>query len=244
MRKSQPLAIVLGNNELWVPPFENYFGNPQRYALGRMGGFERIRGCRTPADVKQLIEDINAFQSADQASDEFKTLGARLVENMTKNLYFIGTVNAPAPMIHRNALKTSPSSRRIPMNTTGRIRTGPHSGGWTTDTVVPDMKLFRAVVQTARSQSRKNRQMPTGGYPSNRVRTDTPHAAIRSFRVDASSDGDDHPDHCVTGCFHTDGAGAGDWRNAIWRSRTHKALAFLLRTSKTNGPGWGWIDRF
>ena len=25
-RKSQPLAIVLGNNELWVPPFENYFG--------------------------------------------------------------------------------------------------------------------------------------------------------------------------------------------------------------------------
>ena len=26
-RSSQPLAIVLGNNELWVPPFENYFGH-------------------------------------------------------------------------------------------------------------------------------------------------------------------------------------------------------------------------
>ena len=58
-----------------------------------------------PEDVKQLIADINAFQSADQSSDEFKMLGNRMVENMTSNLFFIGTVNAPAPLINNNDLK-------------------------------------------------------------------------------------------------------------------------------------------
>ena len=34
----------------------------------------------------------------------FNQSGARMVEHMTKELLFIGTVNAPAPMIHRNNL--------------------------------------------------------------------------------------------------------------------------------------------
>ena len=36
---------------------------------------------------------------------ESDTLGARLVENMVSNLLFIGTVQAPAPIYRRNALK-------------------------------------------------------------------------------------------------------------------------------------------
>ena len=53
----------------------------------------------------KLMADIGAFQSADQSTDEFKMLGNRLVENMTKNLFFIGVVQSPAPLIHRNVLK-------------------------------------------------------------------------------------------------------------------------------------------
>ncbi|HUS55278.1 MAG TPA: hypothetical protein VMY41_14910, partial [Thermohalobaculum sp.] len=38
-------------------------------------------------------------------SDE---IGARLVKGMVENLLFIGTVQAPAPVYHRNALKNFP----------------------------------------------------------------------------------------------------------------------------------------
>ncbi|QGX99647.1 ABC transporter substrate-binding protein [Roseovarius faecimaris] len=103
-RKGQPVAIVLGNNELWVPPFENYFGNRNGMLWAEWVDSDGAAGVEPPEDVKQLIADINAFQSADQSSDEYAMLGARLVENMTKNLFFIGTVNAPAPLIHHNNL--------------------------------------------------------------------------------------------------------------------------------------------
>ena len=62
-------------------------------------------GVEPPAYVTQLIDDINAFQSAEQGSDSFKALGANMVENMTENLLFIGTVQAPAPIYHHNNLK-------------------------------------------------------------------------------------------------------------------------------------------
>ena len=62
-------------------------------------------GVEPPDYVKQIISDINDFQSADQSSQAFRDLGNRLVKNMTENLLFIGTVNAPAPTIHHNNLK-------------------------------------------------------------------------------------------------------------------------------------------
>ncbi|MFU1479225.1 ABC transporter substrate-binding protein [Roseovarius sp. C7] len=97
-RKGQPLAIVLGNNELWVPPFENYFGNRSGMLWAEWVDSDGAAGVEPPEPVKQLITDINAFQSADQESPEFAELGARLIKTMTENLYFIGTVNAPAPI--------------------------------------------------------------------------------------------------------------------------------------------------
>ncbi|PSL17497.1 ABC transporter substrate-binding protein [Shimia abyssi] len=103
-RKGQPLAIVLGNNELWVPPFENYFGNRTGMLWAEWVESGGSAGVEPPAYVKALMEDINALQSADQASDEFAALTERMVKNMTENMLFIGTVNAPAPMIHHNNL--------------------------------------------------------------------------------------------------------------------------------------------
>ena len=103
-RKSQPLAIVLGNNELWVPPFENYFGVRTGMLWAEWVDSNGAQGVEPPAYVKELITDINAFQSADQSSAEFKTIGERMVKNMVENMLFIGTVNAPAPMIHHNNL--------------------------------------------------------------------------------------------------------------------------------------------
>ncbi len=103
-RKSQPLAIVLGNNELWVPPFENYFGVRNGMLWAEWVDSNGAKGVEPPAYVKDLIADVNAFQSADQSSAKFRELGERMVKAMVENLLFIGTVNAPAPMIHHNNL--------------------------------------------------------------------------------------------------------------------------------------------
>ncbi|WP_204115638.1 ABC transporter substrate-binding protein [Shimia biformata] len=104
-RKGQPLAIVLGNNELWVPPFENYFGNRNGMLWAEWVESGGSAGVEPPEYVKALMADINSLQSADQSSPEFAALTESMVKNMTENLLFIGTVNAPAPMIHRTALK-------------------------------------------------------------------------------------------------------------------------------------------
>ena len=104
-RKSQPMAIVLGNNELWVPPYEGYFGHRTAMLWAEYVDSNGDSGVKPPAYAMQLIDDVNAFQSAMAGTAESDALGARMVENMVGNLLFIGLVQAPAPIYHRNALK-------------------------------------------------------------------------------------------------------------------------------------------
>ena len=104
-RKGQPLAIVLGNNELWVPPYSDYFGSRTGMLWAEWVDSKGASGVEPPDYAKQLLADINAFQSAPVGTPESNKLGARMVANLTGNLLFIGTVKAPAPIYHRNALK-------------------------------------------------------------------------------------------------------------------------------------------
>ena len=104
-RKGQPLAIVLGNNELWVPPYENYFGVRNAMLWAEWISSGGSAGVEPPAWAKGMIDDINALQSAAQGSDEFNEVGARMVDTMTKQLMFIGTVNAPAPIYQSNRVQ-------------------------------------------------------------------------------------------------------------------------------------------
>ena len=103
-RKSQPLAIVLGNNELWVPPYENYFGVRNAMLWAEWVDSGGSAGVEPEQWAKDMIDDINALQSADQGSAEFGEIGSRMVKNMVENLLFIGTVNAPAPIYQSNRL--------------------------------------------------------------------------------------------------------------------------------------------
>ncbi len=104
-RKGQPVAIVLGNNELWVPPYSDYFGSRTGMLWAEWVDSNGASGVEPPEFAKQLIADINAFQSSPAGTAESDAQGARLVENLAGNLLFIGTVQAPAPIYHRNALK-------------------------------------------------------------------------------------------------------------------------------------------
>ncbi|MDF0595034.1 ABC transporter substrate-binding protein [Psychromarinibacter halotolerans] len=103
--KGQPVAIVLGNNELWVPPFENYFGHRVGMLWAEWVDTDGASGVEPPEYVKSLMADIAAFQGAEPGSDEQAEIGARMADTMTKNLLFIGTVQAPNVIYHRNALK-------------------------------------------------------------------------------------------------------------------------------------------
>jgi peptide/nickel transport system substrate-binding protein len=104
-RKGQPMAIVLGNNELWVPPFENYFGVRTGMLWAEWIESNGEAGVEPPQWVKDSIENITALQSSEQGSEEFEALANELVAEMTSNLLFIGAVQAPAPIYRRNALK-------------------------------------------------------------------------------------------------------------------------------------------
>lgn len=103
--KGQPVAIVLGNNELWVPPFENYFGHRTGMLWAEWVDTEGASGVEPPQWVKDLMDDVNAFQGAEPGSAEQAEIGARMARTMTESLLFIGTVQAPNVIYHRNALK-------------------------------------------------------------------------------------------------------------------------------------------
>ncbi len=104
-RKSQPIAIVLGTNQMWVPPYDDYFTVRTNMLWAEYIDSDGASGVKPPDYAYQLIDDINAFQSTPVGTAESDKLGARLVENMVGNLLFIGTVQVPAPIYHRNELK-------------------------------------------------------------------------------------------------------------------------------------------
>ncbi|MEO1549366.1 MAG: ABC transporter substrate-binding protein, partial [Pseudomonadota bacterium] len=104
-RKGQPVAIVLGNNELFVPPFENYFGHRTGMLWAEWVDTDGASGVEPPAWVKGMMDDIGAFQSAAPGSAEQGEIGARMASAMAENLLFIGTVQAPNVIYHRNALE-------------------------------------------------------------------------------------------------------------------------------------------
>jgi peptide/nickel transport system substrate-binding protein len=88
-----------------VAPFENYFAHRVGMLWGEYFESDGAKGVEPPDYVKQLRDDINAFQSTPVGSPESDELGARLVKNMVENLLFIGTAMTPDPIYHRNALK-------------------------------------------------------------------------------------------------------------------------------------------
>jgi peptide/nickel transport system substrate-binding protein len=104
-RKSQPLAIVLGNNELWVPPFENYFAHRTGMLWAEWVETSGASGIEPPEWVKTMMDDVVAFQGATPGSAEQGEIGARMAKTMTEQMLFLGTVQAPNVIYHRNALK-------------------------------------------------------------------------------------------------------------------------------------------
>ena len=106
--KSVPLAVVLGNGEIFIPPYDNYFNMRTAMLWGEWVDSDGASGVEPPAYAKEMMEDVKAFQAAQVGTPESNAAGLKLVENMTSNLLFIGTVKEQKP-IYRNAdLKNVP----------------------------------------------------------------------------------------------------------------------------------------
>jgi peptide/nickel transport system substrate-binding protein len=104
-RNGQPLAIVLGTAQIWIPPYHDYFTVRTNMLWAEWVDSNGASGVEPPDYAKQMIKDIGAFQSTPVGTPESNKLGARLVENLVENLLFIGTVQVPAPIYHRNVVQ-------------------------------------------------------------------------------------------------------------------------------------------
>ncbi len=103
--KGASIMFHLGTNEQWVPPFASYFSLRTGILWAEWVESGGSAGVEPPDYVKQMMEDIAAFHSAEIGSEEFNMRGSRLVETMVSNLLFIGTVATVGPIYRRNALK-------------------------------------------------------------------------------------------------------------------------------------------
>jgi peptide/nickel transport system substrate-binding protein len=100
-----PLAIHLGLNSFFRPPFGTYFEHRTGMLWAEWLDSNGATGVEPPEYAKKLAADIDAFQSAIPGTEESNALGAALVENFVSNLVMIGTVKAPEPIYASNKLK-------------------------------------------------------------------------------------------------------------------------------------------
>ncbi len=103
--KGQPAAIHMGDASYWSPPFDGYFDLRTGMLWAEYIDSNGANGVEPPAWTKEMAETAIAFQSAAPGSDEQNAAGAKLAQMMVDQMLFIGTVVAPAPIYHRNALE-------------------------------------------------------------------------------------------------------------------------------------------
>ncbi len=106
--KGQPLAVILGISELFIPPYDNYFNQRTAMLWGEYLDSDGASGVKPPPYAYEMIEDISAFQAATAGTAESNRMGSKLVKTMTENLLFIGTVKSASPVYHHNTVKNSP----------------------------------------------------------------------------------------------------------------------------------------
>ena len=103
--KGQPLAIVAGNPETFKAPFGNYFNHTQGMLWAAYIDSDGSDGVEPPQWVYDLSDGIDKFQSYELGTAESNEWGKKITTMLTEQTLLIGTVKAPFPTYHRNALK-------------------------------------------------------------------------------------------------------------------------------------------
>ena len=103
--KGQPLAIIAGNPETFKAPFGNYFNHTQGMLWAAYIDSNGSDGVEPPQWVYDLSDGIDKFQSYELGTAESNEWGKKITTMLTEQTLLIGTVKAPFPTYHRNALK-------------------------------------------------------------------------------------------------------------------------------------------
>ena len=103
--KGQPLAIIAGNPETFKAPFGNYFNHTQGMLWAAYIDSNGSDGVEPPQWVYDLSDGIDKFQSYALGTAESNEWGEKITTMLTEQTLLIGTVKAPFPTYHRNALK-------------------------------------------------------------------------------------------------------------------------------------------
>lgn len=106
---SQPLAVNLGNSDLFTPPFATYFEATNGQLWRQFIESNGASGLKPPAFVGEMKAGIDALQGSVAGTAASNAAVKKLVSTMAKNQVFMGTVRAPGPVYHRNALKNFPT---------------------------------------------------------------------------------------------------------------------------------------
>ena len=103
--KGQPLAIVAGNPETFKPPYGNYFNHTQGMLWAAYIDTNGEDGVKPPQWAYDLSDGIDKFQSFELGTAGSNEWGEKITTMLTEQTLLIGTVKAPFPTYHRNALK-------------------------------------------------------------------------------------------------------------------------------------------
>lgn len=106
--KGQPAGSILGDGEIWVPPFDGYFDVRTGMLWAEWISSNGSAGVEPPAWVAELKGELDTYQSSAPGTASSIAAAQKMVEIMAGQVLFIGTINAPAPVYHSNKLKNFP----------------------------------------------------------------------------------------------------------------------------------------
>lgn len=104
----QPAGTTLGDNQLWVPPYSDYFGIRPAMGWAEYVSSNGAAGVEPPAWAQDVMTDLATYQSSVPGSEASNAAAAGMVEKMTGNMLILGTVLAPAPIYFDKDLKNVP----------------------------------------------------------------------------------------------------------------------------------------
>ncbi len=107
--KGQPAGSILGDSEIWVPPFDGYFDVRTGMLWAEYISSGGANGVEPPAWVDELKAQLDIYQSSAPGSEASQAAAQKMVEIMAGQTLFIGTINAPSPVYHANVLENVPS---------------------------------------------------------------------------------------------------------------------------------------
>ncbi|MEL0276012.1 MAG: ABC transporter substrate-binding protein, partial [Deltaproteobacteria bacterium] len=94
----EPLAFFLGNTELLVPPYDDYFDLRNAMLWDQYFNTDGKEGVKPPQTVYEMQKLAREFTTVEAGTARSNELGRQIVQRVVDDLFFIGTVKAVSPI--------------------------------------------------------------------------------------------------------------------------------------------------